>query len=216
MAGSRIVERLSLRQIEPGLLLAAPRLGDPNFERAVVLLGMHGDDEGSLGWMVNGPVVERAATIVRATGLVDDVGELPHRAGFARHARSGGPVSRESVWILYAVGAGAPLLPGSLSLPGPDAAVPGVPASMAVTSTPEALRALVAGEGPDDFRVLVGYSGWAPGQLVEEFSQGAWLPAPLDAELLFHEDIDTLWERAYEKAIGSVPAAFVSTTRGSA
>lgn len=197
---------MSLRQIEPGLLLAAPRLGDPNFERTVVLLGMHGDDDGSLGWTVNGRVIDRAATIVRATGLVDDVGALPRRAGFARHARSGGPVSRESVWILYAVEVGVPLLPGSLS----------VHASMAVTSTPEALRALVAGEGPDDFRMLVGYCGWAPGQLVDELSVGAWLPTPLDAALLFHEDIDTLWERAYQKAIGTVPAAFVSTTRGSA
>jgi putative transcriptional regulator len=203
---SRILGALSLHKIEPGLLLAAPRLGDPNFERTVVLLGLHGDDEGSLGWTMNGPVIERASTIVRATGLVDEAGELPHRPGFARHARRGGPVSRESVWILYAVREGVKLLPGSLN----------VQESMAVTSTPDALRALVAGDGPDDFRLLVGYAGWAPGQLAEEMSEGAWLPAPIDAALLLHEDVDTLWERAYDKAIGTVPTAFVTGTRGSA
>lgn len=197
---------MSLHTIEPGLLLAAPRLGDPNFERTVVLLGLHRDDEGSLGWTMNGPVIERASTIVRATGLVADGNELPHRTGFGRHARRGGPVSRESVWILYAMGDGVALLPGSLA----------VQDAMAVTSTPDALRALVAGDGPDDFRLLVGYAGWAPGQLADELAEGAWLPAPLDAALLLHEDVDTLWERAYEKAIGTVPAAFVSKTRGSA
>lgn len=203
---SRILLGLSLHTIEPGLLLAAPRLGDPNFERTVVLLGLHHDEEGSLGWTMNGPIIERASTIIRATGLVDDAGELPHRQGFGRHARRGGPVQRESVWILYRAGESDALLPGSLAVQG----------ALAVTSTPEALRALVAGEGPDDFRLLIGYAGWAPGQLAEELAEGAWLPAPLDAELLLHEDVDTLWQRAYEKAIGTVPAAFVSTSRGSA
>lgn len=203
---SRILSVLSLHTLEPGLLLAAPRLADPNFERTVVLLGLHGDGEGSLGWTMNGPVIERASTIVRATGLVEEGKPLPHRRGFGRPARRGGPVSRESVWILYRASAGAELLPGSLDVQG----------AVAVTSAPDALRALVAGDGPDDFRLLIGYAGWAPGQLAEEVALGAWLPAPLDAELLLHEDVDSLWQRAYENAIGTVPTAFVPKSRGSA
>ena len=43
--------------LRPGaLLLAHPSLLDPNFERSVVLLTVHGETEGSLGVIVNRPL----------------------------------------------------------------------------------------------------------------------------------------------------------------
>ena len=89
-------------------------------------------------------------------------------------------------------------------------------AEIAVTASPEALAILLAGKGPATFQLLVGYAGWAPGQLAREVSVGAWLPATAKAPLLFDAPTDTLWRRSYADAIGTVPAAFVSTTRGSA
>lgn len=199
-----MVDPVSIREIEPGLLLAAPGLGDPNFEGTVVLLGLHDDEDGSLGWTVNGPFVETAATIVRATGLVSASDVLP--AGFDRPAVRGGPVSPESVWILYRREADDPLLPGSIEVGG----------EIAVTATAAALEMLVAGKGPADFHLLIGYAGWGPGQLAGELAGGTWLPAAADAELLFDTHRDKLWELGYARVLGSVPAAFVTTTRGSA
>lgn len=195
--------RVSLHAIEPGLLLAAPRLGDANFEGTVVLLGVHNED-GSLGWIVNGDVIERAALVVRATGLVKPDEELPD--AFEAPALRGGPVSPETVWILYRRTKDEPLLDGSIA----------VGDEVAVTATEGALRTLIRGEGPTVFRLLVGYAGWGPGQLERELSLGAWLPAEADAPLLFEDARETLWKRAYEKTIGTIPTAFVSTTRGSA
>jgi putative transcriptional regulator len=80
----------------------------------------------------------------------------------------------------------------------------------------DALRSLIAGDGPSDFRLLIGYAGWGPGQLEREISKGTWLPTAADAQLLFDGPPDTLWQRAYAGAIGTIPAAFVGTTRGSA
>ncbi len=193
----------AIRAIEPGLLLAAPSLGDKNFEGTVVLLGVH-DDDGSLGWVLNGPTIAPAETIIRATELVDASQRLPD--GFARAARRGGPVAPESVWILYDRRGGVEALPGSITI-GDD---------IAVTATAEALKVLVAGGGPTSFHLLVGYAGWGAGQLAREMSQGAWLPAAAKAPLIFEEDLASLWRRAYADAIGTVPGAFVSTTRGSA
>jgi putative transcriptional regulator len=191
---------VSLTTIEPGFLLAAPTLGDPNFEGTVVLLGIHDEEDGSLGWTVNGAVVDDASSIVRATGFVEAGDELPE--GFSRPALRGGPVSPESVWILYARKTSPELLPGSIEI-GDE---------IAVTATASALRLLLQGKGPTDFRLLVGYAGWGPGQLARELSLGAWLPAEADAGVLFKGDTKSLWRRAYERAIGSVPAAFVSRT----
>ena len=194
----------AITSIGPGLLLAAPSLGDKNFEGTVVLLGIHGEDDGSLGWVVNGPTIAPAETIIRATEMVSGTERLPD--GFARAARRGGPVAPESVWILYDRRGGVEKLPGSIVI-GDD---------IAVTATAEALKILLAGEGPPNFHLLVGYAGWGDGQLASEVAQGAWLPAAAKASLLFEDELGTLWKRAYADAIGTVPGAFVSTTRGSA
>jgi putative transcriptional regulator len=194
---------MSIHTIEPGLLLAAPRMGDPNFEGTVVLLGAH-EEGGSLGWTVNGDALATAADIVRATGLVAAGDKLP--PSFDHDAQSGGPVSPESVWILYRHRAGVEPLVGSIF----------VGDEIAVTSSVDALRLLIAGNGPTELRLLVGYAGWGPGQLEHEISMGTWLPAAADARLLFDEPSATLWQRAYAGAIGTIPAAFVGTTRGSA
>lgn len=194
---------MSIHSIEPGLLLAAPRLGDPNFDGTVVLLGAH-EEGGSIGWTVNGATLATASDIVRATGLVKAAEPLP--AIFDAPALSGGPVSPESVWLLYRRAIGDELLPGSLP----------VGEEIAVTSSLDALSMLIAGKGPSEVRVLIGYAGWGPGQLEREVSKGVWLPAEADAALLFHDATSTLWQRAYALTIGTIPAAFVGTTRGSA
>jgi len=186
--------------IEIGFLLAAPRLGDENFGGAVVLLGVHDDEDGSLGWTVNGGPLDPAAKIVRATGLVAPNAPLP--STFDRMATVGGPVSPESVWILHRREAADPL-PGTIA----------VGEAIGVTSSPEALALLVEGRGPSDFRLLLGYAGWGPGQLTGELAQGVWLPTKADPSVLFDGSIDTMWQRAYERAIGSIPAAFVMPKR---
>jgi putative transcriptional regulator len=194
---------MSIHSIEPGLLLAAPRLGDPNFEGTVVLLGAH-EEGGSIGWTINGEKLAEGSDIVRATGLVTKEATLP--AVFDHPALSGGPVSPESVWIMYRRAEGSELLPGSLA----------VGDEIAVTSSLEALRILIDGGGPKEVRLLIGYAGWGPGQLEREVSKGVWLPAAADADLLFDPATSTLWQRAYALTIGTIPAAFVGTTRGSA
>ena len=52
--------------LAPGLLVAAPPLGDPNFDRSVVLLAAHGP-EGAFGWIINGrDVMTLPELLVRA------------------------------------------------------------------------------------------------------------------------------------------------------
>jgi putative transcriptional regulator len=186
--------------IELGFLLAAPRLGDENFGGSVVLLGVHDDEGGSIGWTVNGGELEVASKIVRATGLVAPSATLPPT--FDRMATVGGPVSPDSVWILHRRDEAHPL-PGTIA----------IGEAIGVTPSPEALAVLVDGRGPTEFRLLLGHAGWGPGQLTSELAQGAWLPAKADPTVLFDEPISTMWQRAYEKAIGSIPAAFVMPKR---
>jgi putative transcriptional regulator len=57
--------------------------------------------------------------------------------------------------------------------------------------------------------VMLGYSGWGPGQLEGEIAGGAWLPVPLDEAVLFDVALAEKWERAYA-LLGLIPAGMMS------
>jgi putative transcriptional regulator len=184
--------------LAPGFLVAAPPLGDPNFDRSVVLLAAHGPD-GAFGWVLNGrEVMTLGELLVRA----ELVSEPPDITG---SVRVGGPVSPDQVWLVYRADERFQALDGQLDLG------QGVVAS----ASRKVLEAIVGGDVPESLMALVGYAGWAPGQLENEIRAGAWLPTDLEASLVFDVARAELWKSAYERA-GTTPIAFTSRTVGSA
>ena len=186
--------------LAPGLLIASPPLGDPNFDRTVVLLALH-SESGALGFVIN-----------RASSMT--LGELLQVAGYQGSAGGegvpvyvGGPVQPSSGWILC-------LDP---SLDPEENGVIAVGDRVRVTSSRGAFDRLAKdiaalGEGEVDPKrrtVLLGYSGWGPGQLEGEIAAGAWLPVPLDEGVVFDVAISQRWEKAYG-LLGLTPAEMIS------
>ncbi len=68
----------------------------------------------------------------------------------------------------------------------------------------------VADEPPSKLRLLLGYAGWGPGQLENELSEGAWLVAPLQSDVIFDVDPDAMWEHVV-RSLGIEPATLVAT-----
>ncbi len=190
------------RSLAPCLLLAAPRLGDPNFDHTVVLLARH-DEKGALGWVINGKSVGRVGELLRSSNLVGDGEPLPDDGPFARDARRGGPVQTHTGWLLYRRDGVA--FAGEID----------VGEVLGVTGDLDALASVVR-ERNRDFRLLLGYAGWSPSQLEDEIAQGVWLPADVDADLVFDGDPEVLWKRAYHQVAGIDPGAFTSSRGGSA
>ncbi len=184
--------------LAPGLLLAAPPLSDPNFERSVVLLSAHGP-EGAFGWVLNGPESMSLGELFERTQLTPSAGEA---SGVVRF---GGPVSQEQVWLLYPSG----LLPEELE--GQLQVGPGITAS----ASRQVLEVIAAGRVPPGLITLMGYAGWGPWQLENEIKQGAWLPTDVTPEVVFETPRDELWARAYQR-VGASPMSFTSRTVGSA
>jgi len=197
---------MSLERLAPGLLLAAPRLGDPHFERTVVLLGKH-DSEGALGWVLNGQEVMQVSELFTEAELVPHNLVLPVGPRFSAMARVGGPVAGDSGWLIYRRGESQ-----QAELREHEVAIG---EELVASGAVEAFDALMRGQGPAEFRVLLGYAGWGPGQLDSELQAGAWLPAPLDAAEALDGVLEDLWESAYRRTIGTGPGAF-SGERGSA
>jgi putative transcriptional regulator len=183
--------------LAPGLLLAAPSLHDPNFERTVVLLGRSGD-EGALGWVINGRELMSVRELLTSSDLVPEGVTLPAGEAFSRLACVGGPVAPAAGWLIYRRLPQA--LAGEIEI-GPD---------LAVSGELSTFTDLLRGSGPESFRLLLGCAGWAPRQLETEIGAGAWLPAPVDADLVLETALEEIWNAAYRRSVGAGPAAFTN------
>jgi putative transcriptional regulator len=169
----------------PYLLLSAPELLDPNFARAVVLMGHH-TKEGAIGWIVN-RIIDAKATDV-----------LPPPLNGAIHPetplRLGGPVLVNGLVAI-----------ARKELPEVESVqiAPGI----YVSASPEALPSLFAGDpgaaAPSGLLVF-GYAGWGPGQLEREMEDGSWLILPYEEEFAFPSAVDGLWEKALAR-LGATP-----------
>ncbi|MCE9577204.1 MAG: YqgE/AlgH family protein [Deltaproteobacteria bacterium] len=176
--GGRVTET----QLAPGLLLAMPQLVDPNFTRSVVLMIEH-DARGSFGLVINNPSPIKAAALLKSL-------EMPWRGDEDEKVWAGGPVSPETGWVLHEPVAQVRATRG-LGSSGAIAVTPLV----TLSTSPDNLRAIAAAP-PSRMRLLLGYSGWGPGQLASEMARGSWLCADPDPELIFDTPADEIWARA--------------------
>ena len=145
------------------LLIAVPKLQDPNFQRMVVLMINH-DDDGAFG-LVLGPAA--TVTIRDLCSSLDTewtrTDEVP--------LRYGGPCEPSRIWVIHG---------GPDPLPGTATVAPGVHMGSSV----ELLR-LLSEEPERPVAVLSGYAGWGPGQLEHEMHLESWLPGEITPELVF-------------------------------
>jgi putative transcriptional regulator len=155
-------------------LVASPRLLDPNFMHAVVLLCDHGP-QGSYGVIVN-----RKGEIT-LSDLGSDAPLLQRRDD---PVWFGGPVGVEQLQVLHGLG---DTVPGSLSV------LPGV----RLGGDPAVLNRALAddAETAPSTKFIVGYSGWGAKQLEDELREGAWVVCPGSDRFVFDEEPSTLWRR---------------------
>ena len=187
-----------MSSLAPGLLVAAPPLGDPNFDRSVVLLAAHGP-EGAFGWIINGRELMSLSELLVRTDVTES------SIATSGSVRVGGPVSPEQVWLVYRTE------DRLLELDGQFEVGSGITASASRT----VLEAVAAGKTPRDLVGFAGYAGWAPSQLENEIRSGAWLPTDVDASIVFEVPREQIWQRAYER-MGTTPLAFTARSVGSA
>ena len=172
--------------LAPGLLLAMPQLADPNFSRAVVLMIEHGD-QGSFGLVINRLAFSPGhPSPIKASELLDSL-EMSWRGEASAVVWAGGPVSPSTGWVLHE--------PVGLAQPGQGTIE--ITSTISLSTSPDRLRA-IANQPPRNVRLLLGYSGWGPGQLAAEMSRGAWLHTAADPTLVFETPPDEIWEAAMQ------------------
>lgn len=165
------------------LLVATPLLGDPNFERAVILLLEHTED-GAVGVVLNRP---------SAAHFVDP---LPDWYGFAAFP----PV----VFVGGPVGAGSAIGLARARHPEREPAevegwnqVVGTVGTVDLTLDPDDLPV-----GIEEVRVFSGYAGWGSGQLEEEIESGAWFVIDAEQDDALSTNPDGLWRSVLRRQPG--------------
>jgi putative transcriptional regulator len=166
------------RSLAGQLLVAAPSMDDPRFERTVILIIQHSPD-GAVGIVINKPIGETSiASVFEALG--QKAGDV---SGDVR-VFSGGPVQPEVGFVVHS----------------PDYRRPETVAvndRLSMTSSLDILRDIAAKKGPAKILVAFGYAGWGPDQLEREIKMSAWGIAEADPALIFDEDRDKVWDYAW-------------------
>ena len=174
-------------------LIAMPGLADPNFWQSVVLLGVHSHDEGAFGLVVNRMLDVDLCEILLEIGEepVDD--ELPE-------VLAGGPVQPSHGFVL--------LERDEHEAPADEDIA--ISDTISVSGSTETLARLASGSTEGRYFLLLGYSGWQPGQLEREIEDNSWVIAPLDTSILFDVPAEERWSAAL-RSIGIEPGALVDT-----
>jgi len=162
------------------LLVASPDLRDPRFVETVIYIVKHAR-EGSLGLVINRPLAKGPMQ-----DLLKGLGSKVRGAKGEIVLHYGGPVSPTAGFILHTDDV---LLDDSIK----------VKDGLAVTSDVKLLDAMSRGKGPRQALVLMGYAGWAPGQLEAELQAEAWFVVPADKALIFGKDPEKKWRQALDK-----------------
>jgi putative transcriptional regulator len=164
------------------LLIASPGMTDPRFANAVIFMCAHSED-GAMGLIVNMPAPEiRIESILAQLDIPigtpqDDI--LIH---------FGGPVETGRGFVLHT----ADYVGGEGTMK--------VTRDFSMTASVEILERLATGDGPASALLMLGYSGWGPGQLESEIVQNGWLVTDALPGIVFLGDPSEKWANALRAA----------------
>jgi putative transcriptional regulator len=168
------------RSLAGQLLVATSEIMDPRFAETVIYLVKH-SDEGAFGLVINKPVAKGSfSEILKGFGIDSKAakGEIV--------VHYGGPVGLEQGFVLHS---------DDMVLDSSTKVKDGI----AITADAKMVLALAAGKGPRQALLIMGYAGWAPGQLEMELHTNSWFTISADKSLVFGKDPETKWRRAMDK-----------------
>ena len=157
-------------------LISTPQMPDERFREQVIYLCTH-NDEGAMGMVINNPHPEISMIEVLSCANIP-IPEDPLPPVYM-----GGPVERDAGFILYQ--SENPMQKSMQITP-----------KVALSRDSRLLAEISAGNGPRAFLFMLGYAGWAPGQLELELMGNSWLTVPADLHVMFHTPDHCKWKKA--------------------
>ena len=170
-------------------LIAMPGMQDERFERTVVFVCAHSED-GAMGFILNRPQPLQFQELLDNLDLDKNEKSKDRPIGDAEvsdRARDfpiqlGGPVESGRGFVLHSDD-----YTSQATMPVND--------DLCLTATVDILRAIKDGHGPQRGIMMLGYAGWAPGQLESEIAGNTWLSCPGQDDIVFDRDYSGKYDR---------------------
>lgn len=166
------------------MLIAMPNMGDPRFERSVVLICSHESDH-AMGVIVNKRLKElNVGDLLQQLEIHSEkeVADLP--------VVYGGPVQQDRGLVIH-----------TLDYVSDQTMI--VNDLIGVTGTQEILKDIAQGASnertPAKFLLTLGHAGWSGGQLEEEIQMNAWAHVALTEDIVFAGYKQDAWSGALQK-----------------
>ena len=152
------------------VLVSEPFAPDSIFSRSIILLTEH-NENGSIGFILNKPFNKKISDFSSEFG------------NFDINVSLGGPVGSEHIYYIHTYGE---KIPGSILIK--DGLYWGGEFEI-VKMLSEAGKL-----DKNKIRFFIGYSGWAPEQLMNEIKKDYWLVSDIDVETIMQND-KKIWDK---------------------
>ena len=161
------------------LLISSPEISGDLFDKSIILICEH-DANGAMGFIVNKPLTDVSlGTIWANLGYGKKNLRLANEDVYI-----GGPLASNAMFVIHS--------PEYFI----DKKTMKVCEEISVTGTKEITDDIQKGQGPRKVLFLLGYSGWAPGQLEDEIMRDSWFVSEKIEHLIFSVDYQSKWSEA--------------------
>ncbi|MBR5130312.1 MAG: YqgE/AlgH family protein [Alphaproteobacteria bacterium] len=172
------------------LLIAMPNIDDDRFNKAVIYVSAHTENDGAMGLVINRP-----ADKIHFRDIMEQM-DLP----YISHDKEpdvllGGPTQLTRGFILH-----SDEYHGTTTLSHHQ--------DISLTTSERILSDVSTGQGPKHFILALGCATWIAGQLEEEIMSNVWLTTDANSDLLFHTPYENRWETALATLGVSPPLLF--------
>jgi putative transcriptional regulator len=177
--------------LEGKLLIAMPGMPDERFAQTVIYVCAH-SAKGAMGIVINKPIPGLSFNELMKQLQIEtkpSAGDFP--------ILYGGPVETGRGFVLHS---------GDYETSDSTLAVSD---DISLTATLDILRAMAEGRGPKHALFALGYAGWAPGQVENEFQGNGWLHCEADPSLVFGSSPQKKWKNALAR-LGIGPSGLVA------
>lgn len=156
------------------LLVAEPFMGDPSFDRSVILIAEH-NENGTVGYILNRPLE------IKLDSLIPD---FPESKSILHN---GGPVQQNNLYFLHQR---IDLFPNAIQV------AKGLYWGGDFDRLKEVVRLGLVQS--DEIRFYLGYTGWSSGQLEGELMENCWRIIPSNTMDLYNTPPEAMWRQLIE------------------
>ena len=170
--------------VKDHFLIATEKMKDNRFEKTVIVM-LESDENEAWGLVIN----KRLGTMPIALLIDPSINTSEEREKLYKIDIPifwGGPVDVKEIFILHS----AEYQSESTKNYG----------DISISQDYNVLFDIAKNKGPEKSLVIFGYSGWGDGQLEGEMERGGWILSDIDLDIIFDEDSNTKWDRAFKNS----------------